>query len=531
MLIFISMRTILFLLLLIPNIILSQCAGLQSATLSPLPVNGNYEPGTVVTMCYTMNGWNGTNFSSNWIEGFGITLGPGWVSYSPISGPDDCSGATLPQQWLWFESVTNNSGTLTVGPGYFYEGPTGPIDGNPGNDWGDFGTTCLWTFCIQLQVSDECNPLSLLIEVTPYADGTMGSWGNEACFDGPYQVFNGTIAGGDVDTSPINVDMDTVCVGLSQTYSVVNTPGSTYDWTLSNGGVLTEDGTNIAFVDWGGVPGDYVVSVQETTVDGCVGDIIDTTINVSDTLITFSQPRTGLCLGDATKLIAFPSGGFWSGLNLDGDIFTGYNPGTYYPTYFVNIYGCPVADSLEVFVREPFSAPIIYTQLLDVDLCIHSNEQFFYVPDDFGVEYTWHVDGVLQDDTDFELYQMWEDSTTDHVITVYGTDTIGCVSETSYLRIDVEACHRLFVPLSFTPNGDGYNDAFKIVGESLYEPHMQIFDRNGMVIYEIKSLTQTWNGNDGTGYYCPSGVYNWVMTYRDDRGFNHTEKGHVVLIR
>jgi gliding motility-associated-like protein len=168
---------------------------------------------------------------------------------------------------------------------------------------------------------------------------------------------------------------------------------------------------------------------------------------------------------------------------------------------------------------------------LDVDLCIHSNEQFFYVPDDDGVEYTWHVDGVLQDDTDFELYQMWEDSTTDHVITVYGTDTIGCVSETSYLRIDVEACHRLFVPLSFTPNGDGYNDAFKIVGESLYEPHMQIFDRNGMVIYEIKSLTQTWNGNDGTGYYCPNGVYNWVMTYRDDKGFNHAEKGHVVLIR
>jgi hypothetical protein len=79
------MRTILFLLLLIPNIVLSQCAGVQSATLSPLPVNGNYEPGTVVTMCYTMDGWNGTNFGANWVEGFGINLGPGWVSYSPVT--------------------------------------------------------------------------------------------------------------------------------------------------------------------------------------------------------------------------------------------------------------------------------------------------------------------------------------------------------------------------------------------------------------------------------------------------------------
>jgi hypothetical protein len=164
------MKTLFLFLSLIPNLILAQCAGIQSFTLNPAPINGNYEPGTVVTMCYTMDGWNGTNFGSNWIEGFGLTLGPGWVSYTPISGPDDCSGATLPQQWYWMETCTNDPGTLTVGPGYFYEGPTGPIDGNPGNDWGDFGTTCQWTFCVQLQVSDDCDPLSLLIEVTPYAD-------------------------------------------------------------------------------------------------------------------------------------------------------------------------------------------------------------------------------------------------------------------------------------------------------------------------------------------------------------------------
>ena len=109
--------------------------------------------------------------------------------------------------------------------------------------------------------------------------------------------------------------------------------------------------------------------------------------------------------------------------------------------------------------------------------------------------------------------------------------TIGCKSELGYILIDVEACHRLFVPISFTPNGDGYNDAFKIVGESIYEPHMKIFNKDGMVVYEIKSVNQTWNGNDGTGYFCPNGVYNWIMTYRDDRGLGHTQKGHIVLIR
>ena len=89
----------------------------------------------------------------------------------------------------------------------------------------------------------------------------MGSWGNESCFDGPFQVFNGTVVGGDVDTSPIDAPTDTICVGSSQMYSVINTPGSTYDWDLSGGGTLTEDGTNIINIDWGGVPGDYVISV------------------------------------------------------------------------------------------------------------------------------------------------------------------------------------------------------------------------------------------------------------------------------
>ena len=531
LLIFIGMRTILFLLLLIPNIILSQCVGVQSATLSPLPTNGTYEPGTVVTMCYTMNGWNGTNFGSNWIEGFSINLGPGWVSHTPISGPDDCGGAVPPQQWLWSESETNNNGTLTVGPGYFYEGPTGPIDGNAGNDWGDFGIDCQWTFCVQLIASDVCDPLSLLIEVTAYADGSMGSWGTESCFDGPYQVFNGTIAGGNVNTSLIGVDMDTVCVGLHQTYSVVNTPGSTYDWTLSNGGILTEDGTNIAFVDWGGVPGNYVVSVQETTVDGCIGEIVDTTITVVDTLITFGQDNIGMCLEGTVLLSASPSGGFWAGENLVGNVFTGYNSGTYYPLYFVNIYGCPVVDSVEVYVRPKFMAPEIFAQSNFIDFCDDPYNQTYLAPDSVGIEYTWHVDGVLQPDTDFELNVLWSDTTMDHTITVYGTDTLGCESELNAITIRTNTCYRLYVPNSFTPNNDGFNDAFKIAGMSVYEPDMKIYNRDGMMVYNIKSLSQTWNGNDGSGYYCQTGVYNWIMTYKDDKNIGHVEKGQVILIR
>jgi len=85
------MKKLLFLLLLIPSFVFPQCVGIQSAVLSPAPVSGGYLPGTVVTMTFTMNGWNGSQFGSNWVEGFSLNLGNGWVSYSPVSEPGNCS--------------------------------------------------------------------------------------------------------------------------------------------------------------------------------------------------------------------------------------------------------------------------------------------------------------------------------------------------------------------------------------------------------------------------------------------------------
>jgi len=55
------------------------CNGTQSFTLTPPPPALGYTPGTVVTVCYTMDGWNGTLVGSNWLEGFDINLGPGWT--------------------------------------------------------------------------------------------------------------------------------------------------------------------------------------------------------------------------------------------------------------------------------------------------------------------------------------------------------------------------------------------------------------------------------------------------------------------
>ena len=182
------MRLLIFILLCV-GYVRSQCAGTQTFTLSPPPTAGTYLPGQTVTACYTMTGYS--QAGTNWIEGFDLTLGPGWASVTPQTAPANCGGNGTGGQWVWRTSVTSiTTPVVTVGPGYFFDLST---DGNPGNDFGDSGS-CTWTFCVTLTVANVCTPQSLLLQVTAGPDGLWGSYNSNSC-DAvtPFTVFNGTI--------------------------------------------------------------------------------------------------------------------------------------------------------------------------------------------------------------------------------------------------------------------------------------------------------------------------------------------------
>jgi hypothetical protein len=169
----------------------SQCNGTTSFNLTPSPPPGGYLPGTIVTVCFTMNGY--TQVGSNWFEGFDINLGPGWTSLTPISAPANCGGFSTGGQWIWMTSVTSvATPVITVGPGYFFDLNN---DGNPGNDFGDNNVaSCSWTMCFNVTVSNSCTPQNLLIQVTLGSDGVWGSYTSTSCDNvTPFTIFNGTI--------------------------------------------------------------------------------------------------------------------------------------------------------------------------------------------------------------------------------------------------------------------------------------------------------------------------------------------------
>jgi len=586
----------------------SQCAGDITFTLNPTPnLDNTFSPGEVVEMCVTLTGWQGNDQGSNWLEGFGLTLGPGWDVVTPVIPPqdaDDVSGT-----WIWQESVTSDVTGLVAGPGYFFEGPTGPTDGNTGNDWGDYcmNGDCIWTFCVELTVQNVANPLDLHIGVSSFSDGTMGSWGNNSCVgqDPEVVIFDGTIGcltlgcidvlacnydpnagcddgsctyGGCTDPVACNYNLeaacddgsctyggctdplacnfnptagcddgscgyftmgevthnliscpDTVCTGLSVTYAVTGNENSIYDWHVNSGGVIQTDQSKNCEITWGNTPGTYMVSVQEITPEGCEGEILTCDIEVVVPDITFDTSLYRICLNQTTELVAYPEGGSWSSQYVNLRSFTGTTPGTFYPEYTTNVYGCDITESVKVIVKQKYDAPEITYASEYIDLCIESGEAYYLTPDSSNYTYNWFIENSQQPESSNELFVQWSDTSRVYLIKVIGYDEIGCESEPSLISINVESCQRFFAPNSFTPNGDGINDVFKISGMSIYIPTLKIFDRWGGQIYTSSNLW--WTGDGGSGYYCNTDVYNWIVEYRDKDGFNKVERGFVTLVR
>jgi gliding motility-associated-like protein len=174
----------------------------------------------------------------------------------------------------------------------------------------------------------------------------------------------------------------------------------------------------------------------------------------------------------------------------------------------VNVYSAPPADLL--------AEPLGDCTTLELD-------PVYVTP---YASYLWTVNG-LPYSQDLSASYFYDPQTVASIpVSLTVTSVDGCTVTTS-VPVDVPSC--VFVPNSFTPDGDGINDLFwaSIVPFDRFRS-LVIYDRWGQEIVTLDRDRRTWDGTKN-GEPVQIGVYNWVLLIRGEEG--EPKRGHITLLR
>lgn len=114
---------------------------------------------------------------------------------------------------------------------------------------------------------------------------------------------------------------------------------------------------------------------------------------------------------------------------------------------------------------------------------------------------------------------------------LFAIDQYGCINKDSIL-ITVISNTVLNIPSAFSPNGDGVNDVFRIVGPLNIArlKTFAIYNRWGEKIFTTENINQGWDGTF-QGKQQPIGVYIWMLDAESIDGEDISRKGNVTLVR
>jgi gliding motility-associated-like protein len=141
---------------------------------------------------------------------------------------------------------------------------------------------------------------------------------------------------------------------------------------------------------------------------------------------------------------------------------------------------------------------------------------------DPNVHYSWSPNIDIDNDT---LKNAVVTGDIDRTYTLTVTDVRGCTAQDT---VFVKVSPPINIHNTFTPNGDGINDYWTIVGLTAYtDATVDIFDRYGQKVFHSLSYPKPWDGTFN-GKPLPVGVYYYVINTNVN---GQVLSGYVTIIR
>jgi gliding motility-associated-like protein len=108
----------------------------------------------------------------------------------------------------------------------------------------------------------------------------------------------------------------------------------------------------------------------------------------------------------------------------------------------------------------------------------------------------------------------------------------GLCKDSTYQTVVVQAPLLLYIPNTFTPNGDGLNDVFMPKGEGIISYSMYMYDRWGNMIFYSDDINKGWDGRaNGGNNIAQEDAYVYIINVTDPQGHNATYRGIITLVK
>lgn len=339
-----------------------------------------------------------------------------------------------------------------------------------------------------------------------------------------------------------------VCSGETVTLDVTGTGGNgVYTYTWTSGATNLGTGTSITFNPTSTM--NVCVTMSENCPSPTVQQCMTITIPpdafpmmTSDVVsgcfpaeINFTNTTTATNI--ATTEWIFSDGGSILASGTDDVSHTFDLPGLYDVTMVVTtIEGC-IFDTTFANYIEVFDYPNALFTYMPNPATIYDTEVSF---NDFSstdvVAWNWNFGPLANPANSGEQNPVTvfpEGVPGEYVVWLYVTNDDGCI-DSAEATISIVNDVIIFAPNIFTPDGDAFNEGWKVYieGIDIYDFHLTLFNRWGEIVWESYNKDATWYGTYGSRGIVQDGTYVWVIEAKDSYNDKKYEfRGHVTVLK
>lgn len=495
------------------------CEGTSTFNLNATPVSG------------ATYSWSGpAGFSSTSQNPTGVTLPtlPGTYSYTVTANDGSTCSATTTVTIFPTPTITASATSLCAGSTVSLTGSGMPASANP---WSSSSSGVA-----SIDNSGTLTANSLGSTTITYLD-------NHSCT-------NSLLI--DVIATPIASisGTTTICSGEDAVVDFTGTPNATVEYQINGGATqtLVLDGTGQGSLNTGSLVNNTTYNLQTVQINppsGCSNNLSGSAVITVGPPPTMQQlPDIQVCQGDMVEVSTFvtnPVGAtvHWTNDNVAiGLGASGVGTISSFPGVGVGMSSISLTPSLNGCVGTAMSFDILVSPQPTADFAIYPNQLSIMDPTFStlnhsvnATSYQWNVSDGFNSNATSITHTLPEQPGV-YSIVLYASN--GACIDSFQVSIEVLDELIIYVPNTFTPDGDEYNNVFVPIINTAYDYQnymFEIFNRWGELIFESHDPHFGWDGTYHD-FMCKEGQYIWrIEVKQKDKDKHFVYTGHVNLIR